>query len=324
MVSTIGFGASPLGNVFGEVDPEEGLRAVHFAIDHGINFFDTSPYYGLTLSEQRLGAALKGRRNNVVLATKCGRYGIDSFDFSKAAITRGLDASLRRLQTDHVDLLQVHDCEFTTVEQVVNETLPALEACRAAGKTRWIGITGYGLANLREIATKALSNGIQLDCMLSYCRQNLANSDMEQMLSPFAAEEEIGLINASPLHMGLLTEIGSPAWHPSGPKARTAALRAAALCRNYGTHIEELALVYAISSSPSLTLVGMGDAKDVMRNLSELNKPLPADQVKEVRALLLKGGAAEVWPSGLLENWDPGLKHEEDTRESKTYESIRS
>ena len=75
-LSLIGFGASALGGVFGNFDPSEGMRAVHLAVDSGINFFDSSPYYGITLSETRLGEALVGRRQRVVLATKCGRYGL--------------------------------------------------------------------------------------------------------------------------------------------------------------------------------------------------------------------------------------------------------
>jgi len=85
-VSVIGFGASPLGNVFHATDPAEAERAVHVAIDHGINFFDFSPYYGRTLAEERLGKALDGRRESVFLATKCGRYGMEAFDFSSRRI----------------------------------------------------------------------------------------------------------------------------------------------------------------------------------------------------------------------------------------------
>src|SRR5271163_3149024 len=85
-VSKLGFGGSPLGNEFGAADPAEGERAVHCAIDLGINYFDVAPYYGRTLAETRLGAALAGRRDQVVLATKCGRYDVASFDFSARRI----------------------------------------------------------------------------------------------------------------------------------------------------------------------------------------------------------------------------------------------
>jgi L-galactose dehydrogenase len=142
-LSLIGFGGAALGGVFGEIDPGEGMRAVHLAVDSGINFFDTSPYYGITLAETRLGAALAGRRERVILATKCGRYGMAEFDFSAKRVTASMDESLRRLQTDYIDLFQVHDLEFGDAQQIIDETLPALRQLQQQGKARYVGITGY-------------------------------------------------------------------------------------------------------------------------------------------------------------------------------------
>src|SRR5271169_3371600 len=93
-VSRLGFGASPLGDEFGETDPSEGERAVHCAIDLGINYFDVAPFYGRTLAETRLGTAIKGRRHQVLLATKCGRYDVDRFDFSAPRIRASIEESL--------------------------------------------------------------------------------------------------------------------------------------------------------------------------------------------------------------------------------------
>ncbi|QHN02549.1 hypothetical protein FTO74_03555 [Granulicella sp. WH15] len=306
-VSVIGFGASALGNVFGDIPLSEGERAVHLAIDEGINFFDTSPYYGLTLSEQRLGAALEGRRDRVVLATKCGRYGASAFNFSAKAITQGFEESLRRLRTDYVDLLQVHDCEFGTVEQIVEETLPALEELRTAGKARLIGITGYQLENLRTIARQASERGIRLDSVLSYCRYNLANTTMERELRPFAQAEGLGLINASPLHMGLLTQAGAPAWHPATPEARAVCVRAAEFCTAQGVAIETLALRFCLDySHVATTLVGMGTPEIVRANLRVLEGEEHTQLAHEVMEMLRAGGAETLWPSGLKQNWDPG------------------
>ena len=102
-VSPIGFGASPLGNEFGEISEAETTRAVHRAIYSDINFFDVSPYYGRTLAESRLGQALSGKRDKIVLATKCGRYDTNGFDFSADRVRLSIDESLRRLRTDYVD-----------------------------------------------------------------------------------------------------------------------------------------------------------------------------------------------------------------------------
>jgi L-galactose dehydrogenase len=197
-VSRIAFGASPLGDVFGTTDPAEGVRAVHRAVDSGINFFDVSPYYGDTLAEERLGETLLGIRAKVILATKCGRYGVDSFDFSPARIRRSIDESLARLQTDYVDLFQAHDIEFGSIDQIVHETIPALRDVQQSGKARYVGITGYPLAMLVSVAER---EGV--DTILSYCRYNLLVTDLDANLGPFARAKGIGLINAAPLHMGL-------------------------------------------------------------------------------------------------------------------------
>lgn len=107
-VSILGFGAAPLGNEYGRVDPIEGMQAVHYAIEQGINYFDVAPYYGRTLAETRLGQALIGHRDKVILATKAGRHGDGvetGFDFSAKGIIRSLEDSLLRLKTDYIDIL---------------------------------------------------------------------------------------------------------------------------------------------------------------------------------------------------------------------------
>src|SRR5579862_6768115 len=139
LVSEIGFGASPLGNEFRQTDPAEGVRAVHAAIDQGINFFDVSPYYGRTLAEKRLGVALGGKRYRVILATKCGRYDVASFDFSAARLRASIDESLTRLRTGYIDLWQAHDVEFVDARQIVDEAIPAMRQIQQQGKVRFIG-----------------------------------------------------------------------------------------------------------------------------------------------------------------------------------------
>jgi L-galactose dehydrogenase len=141
--------------VYGTTEPSEGKRAVHSAIESGINFFDSSPYYGLTLSEERLGEALVGWRDKVVLATKCGRYGLDGFDFSAARVTASIDESLRRLQTDHVDLLQAHDVEFGDVDQIIHETVPAMRKIQEQGKARYIDVSSTLVGIRSEEQVKA-------------------------------------------------------------------------------------------------------------------------------------------------------------------------
>lgn len=297
-VSVLGFGASPLGNVFAVTDPAEGIRAVHQAIDHGINFFDVSPYYGATLAETRLGAALAGKRDRIILATKCGRYGAAEFDFSAKKVTTGLNDSLERLQTEYVDLLQVHDVEFGSVDQIVEETLPALRALQQAGKARYIGITGYSLKTLAAILERG-----EPDTVLSYCRYNLMVDDMDARLSPLVQARSIGLINASPLHMGILSPSTVPAWHPAPEAVRAAADRARAVCLAHGCDLTEVALRFCLAHPyVSSTLVGMSSVKELEQNLR-------AVEVENDTAVLAALGEAiggdhnYVWNSGREENY---------------------
>jgi L-galactose dehydrogenase len=297
-ISILGFGASPLGNAFRETDPVEGKAAVHLAVERGINFFDVSPYYGLTLAETRLGEALEGRREKVVLTTKCGRYGADEFDFSAARITAGLENSLKRLRTDYVDLLQAHDVEFGDVQQVVEETVPAMRKLQEQGKARYIGITGYSLKNLMEIAGQ-----VKVDSILSYCRYNLLITDMEAKLVPFAKKRGVGVINASPLHMGIITERGAPEWHPAPQAVRDAGQRVVAVCKARGVDASEVALRFCLDQPDvASTLVGLSSRGHVERNL----KCLEMRNDPELLAEIAKAVASVkylTWPSGRAENY---------------------
>jgi L-galactose dehydrogenase len=296
-VSLIGFGTSAFGDVFGNIDPNDAIRAVHLALDSGINFFDSSPYYGITLAETRLGAALVGRRDRAIVATKCGRYGMNEFDFSAKRVTASIDESLRRLQTDYIDLFQVHDVEFGDVRQIIDETLPALRQLQQQGKTRYIGITGYLPKLLRRIAEAS-----PVDSILTYCHYNLLNTDMDEVLTAFARERGIGLINASGLCMGLLTERGAPDWHPAPKEVRDAGRRAFEYCRAHGADLPELALRFCLDHPfVSSTLIGIANTGQVEASLKLLQSSTDPDLLRQVEAVLAPV-FNYVWASGLPEN----------------------
>ena len=142
LVSELGFGASPLGGVYGGSAETAGIQAVHAALDAGITFFDVAPYYGLAAAETLLGKALHGiDRDRYMLATKVGRDGDQAFDFDAGAVTRSVRDGLARLGVHHVDLIQCHDIEFGSLHQVASETIPALRALQAEGLVRGVGIT---------------------------------------------------------------------------------------------------------------------------------------------------------------------------------------
>ena len=139
----LSFGASSLGQEFRPVDVGEALQAVHAALDAGMNFIDTSPFYGRGMSEVLLGVALRDvPRDRYLLGTKLGRYDLGHFDFSAKRVVESVDVSLHRMGVGHLDICLCHDIEFVDMAQIVEETLPALRKIQAQGKVRFVGISG--------------------------------------------------------------------------------------------------------------------------------------------------------------------------------------
>jgi L-galactose dehydrogenase len=293
----LSFGASSLGSVFRPIDESEGIRTVHTALDLGINFIDVSPYYGLTRAETVLGKALKSvPRERYYLATKVGRYGSDEFDFSAQRVIASVDESLARLGLDTIDLIQCHDIEFGSLDQVVNETLPALRKLQEQGKVGFVGITGLPLKIFRYVIERA-----EIDTILSYCRYELNDTALADLI-PILKEKEIGIISASPLGMGLLTDRGAPAWHPAQDDLKEACARTAAHCRRKGVDIAQLALQFALAN-PDIhtTLVGTANPNNIRKNVAWLEAPLDQDLLAEVQSIL-KPVMNKTWPSGRPEN----------------------
>ena len=136
----LSFGASSLGLEFRNVKLDEALESVRVALDCGLNFIDTSPFYGRGMSEVLLGIALRDvPRNQFTLCTKLGRYDLNHFDFSAKRVAESVDVSLHRLGTDHLDIVLCHDIEFVKLPQIVEETIPALRKNPAGrqGAFRW-------------------------------------------------------------------------------------------------------------------------------------------------------------------------------------------
>ncbi|HVK06419.1 MAG TPA: aldo/keto reductase [Armatimonadaceae bacterium] len=299
-LSVLGFGASPLGGVFGPVDADEAARAVRLALDRGVNYFDVSPYYGDTRAETVLGQALRGvPRDRYVLSTKVGRYGGRAFDFSPERVVRSVDESLARLGVGHADILLCHDVEFVPLGPVIEETIPALrERVVAAGKARFLGVSGLPLAIFPAVLERA-----DLDVVLSYCHYTLSDTSLDTLL-PYLDAREVGVINAAPLGMGLLTGQPPPEWHPAPPALRGACERAAAHCRARGADLAELAVGFSVARPDiTTTLVGMATTADVNRNIDAAERAPDPNLLAEVREILRPVRDLS-WPNGLPEN-DP-------------------
>src|SRR6187549_2798056 len=159
----LSFGASSLGQEFRSVKLDEAMESVRVALECGLNFIDTSPFYGRGMSEVLLGIALKGvPRESYTLCTKLGRYDLQHFDFSAKRVAESVDVSLHRLGTDHIDIMLCHDIEFVDLQQITDETLPALRRAQEEGKVRFIGFSGYPQRIFRFICDQT-----EVDCILS-------------------------------------------------------------------------------------------------------------------------------------------------------------
>jgi len=298
-VSVLGFGAASLGDVYQKVEEKEGIRAVHAAVDAGINLFDVAPLYGYTRAEAVLGKALQSvPRDKIVLATKAGRYGQDNFDFSPARIRSSLEESLQRLNTDYADIFHLHDVEFTPLGPLIHESIPTLRKLKEEGKIRYYGIAGLPLRIFTEVAGQ-----MHLDTILSYCRYSLNDNSLLKII-PFLQQRNIGIINASPLSMGLLTMRGVPSWHPATAEIREVCRMAAELCQRGGADIAKLAVQWSVSN-PDIptTLVGTANPNKIIRNVQWVEEPIDRQLLQRVLDIL-KPVQNRTWPSGLPENND--------------------
>jgi L-galactose dehydrogenase len=298
-ISALSFGASSLGGVFREVKEDESIRAVRVSLDAGINFIDTSPFYGLTKSETVLGKALKGiRRDRYFLATKVGRYGNEmaDFDFSARRVTASVDESLKRLGVDHVDLIQAHDIEFGDLDRVIGETIPALRKVQETGKARFLGVTGLPMKAIRRVV-----EDVAVDTILSYCHFELNDTALEDHIS-FFKSRGAGIINASPLGMGLLSQRGVPGWHPAPAELKEVCARAAAHCTARGACIEKLAIQFSMTDPDiATTIVGSADPAEMEHNIRWAAEPIDRILLSEVLAIL-KPVHNLTWESGRKEN----------------------
>ncbi len=284
-VSVLSFGASSLGGVFRVTDDQAGIRAVHTAVDLGINFIDVAPHYGPYRAEDVLGRALQElKRDRYFLATKVGQYAAGEFDFSAARVTRSLDESCTRLRVDYIDLLQCHDIEFAALDQIVHETLPALVRLREQGRIGHIGITGLPLKIFPAVLDR-VGPGV-VETILSFCRHEL-NDDALAALAPYLRGKGVGIINASPTGMGLLTERGAPAWHPAPQALHDGARRAVEYCQSVGADIVKLAVQFAVSHPfIATTLVGTASPENIRKNVGYLDEPVDFELMAKVLAIL--------------------------------------
>jgi aryl-alcohol dehydrogenase-like predicted oxidoreductase len=275
----LGFGASSLGQEFRRVTLEEALGSVRAALECGLNLIDTSPFYGRGMSEVLLGIALRDvPREHYILCTKLGRYDLGHFDFSAKRVAESVDVSLHRLGVDHVDMMLCHDIEFVPMQQIVNETLPALRRARDQGKVRFIGVSGYPQKIFRFITDRT-----EVDCVLSYNQYTLQNTRFAEETAPHLKSRGVGAINAGPFSARLLTNAPLPGWLKEPEPVRHAARRAAEHCARKGVDLAKLALQFSMGHPDiASTIAGSANPENIRRWARWAAEPIDEGLLGEV------------------------------------------
>ena len=278
----LSFGASSLGAEFRSIDIQEAMKTVRVALDCGMTFIDTSPFYGRGMSELLLGVALQAvPRDRYLLGSKLGRYDAAHFDFSAKRVVESVDVSLKRMRVDHLDLCLCHDLEFVEMGQIVEEPLPALRKVQQQGKVRFVGISGYPMKMFRYVLERA-----PIDVLLSYNHYTLQNTMLEGLI-PLAKAKGTGVMNAAPFSARLLSNAPLPAWHKATPEVREVARRAAEHAAKRGSDIAKLAVQFSIRN-PDITtcIAGSASPERVAQWAKWVEEPVDEGLLKEVQAIL--------------------------------------
>jgi len=297
MVSQLSLGASHFGAISKDAEREKlCIDIVSKALRSGVNYIDTAPWMGNGESELLLGRALrKIPRQAYYLATKVGRYQneVDKmFDFTSEKAQSSVHESLRRLGVKYLDLVQIHDVEFcASIQQLLVHTIPALVELKKAGKIKHIGITGYALEALKELVKRVEDEGT-ISVVLSHCRATLFDRELLDEL-PFFSERGVGVINSSPLAMGLLSTRAPAPWHPAGPQLQDTCQMAALHCKHHGdVDVSKLAMHWSLRQSDiATTLVSVASLDHLEWNLAAISDTLTEKEerlLEEIEAKYFK------------------------------------
>ena len=281
-VPILSFGASSLGQEFRRITVDEALASVRVALECGLRMIDTSPFYGRGMSEVMLGLALRDvPRDDYLLCTKLGRYDLEHFDFSAQRVAESVDISLHRLGTDHLDIMLCHDIEFVPMQQIVDETLPALRKAQQAGKVRFFGFSGYPQKIFRFICDQT-----DVDCVLNYNQYTLQNTRYADETIPYLEEKGVGIMHAGPFSARLLTDAPLPPWLKEPDVVKAAAREAAQYCRDHGTSLAKLALQFSVANPTiATTVAGSANPENIRRWADWIAEPLDNELLASVRGI---------------------------------------
>ncbi|KAJ1646360.1 hypothetical protein LPJ64_002159 [Coemansia asiatica] len=281
-LSKLALGCGVFSGAYGALTEQSILASVRKALSSGINLLDTSPYYND--SEIKLGQALHALRNEFPrssyhICTKVGRYGYHKadFDYSPEHVVMSTRESMRRLETDYLDIVLCHDVEFVSIEQVVDQALPMLFELKCQGIVRKVGISGYPLDVLLEIARIQKSREQPLDVCLSYCNFNLHCHLLAEYIQKLRSAGVTTIISASPLSMGLLSQEMTPDWHPAKEELKKAVSQCIEVVERAGNKVglAEMAEHFSFSfTDADVHLVGAKTDKEVCHALEAFEQAI--------------------------------------------------
>ncbi len=298
-LTPLGVGGAQFGNLFRETTDEATVAAVDAAWERGIRYFDTAPHYGLGLSEQRMGKALRNRpRGEYVLSTKAGRllepnpggestWDDDGFivpastkrvwDFSRDGIRRSIDESLDRLGVDHIDIAYLHDPD----EHWASASTTGIEALRELRDEGVVGAIGVGM-NQAEMPAAFIRN-CDIDVVMIAGRYTLLDRSAERELLPLALEHDVAIVAAGVYNSGLLSSPDVPTDarfnYSQAPAALIDGARdMAALCREYGVTLPDAAVQFALRHPAVRSVVlGAHTVEHVTGGIDRIDAEIPAE-----------------------------------------------
>jgi D-threo-aldose 1-dehydrogenase len=303
-VTELGFGSAPIGNLYAAVSDEQAEATVDVAWQAGVRYFDTAPHYGLGLAERRLGRALSSHpRSEYAISTKVGRVLVPNddpcgsdlaagfavpdtlrrqVDYSAAGVRRSIEDSLDRLGTDHVDIALVHDPDLS-VQQVIEETVPALQRMRDEGLVAAVGV---GMNYWQLLA--AIVDHCDVDVVMLAGRWTLLDRSGQPLLD-LCARRGVSVLAAAPFNSGILAQVEpserdtfdyAPVTEPVLRRAR----ELAALCRASGVDLPHAATQFPLQHPTVASVVaGLAGPDQVRLAAQRITQPVPAPLWQRLR-----------------------------------------
>lgn len=311
-VPTLGFGAAAIGNLYTAVTDETAGAAVEEAYRLGIRLFDTAPYYGYGLAEQRLGRALASLdARDAVISTKVGRliepaapgelpddgYAVSGrraiFDYSRGGVMRSFESSLLRLRRGSVDILLLHDVGREThgerhqemLQRALDEALPAMAELKASGACRAIGIG----VNEQQVCLEVMTH-FDLDCILLAGRYTLLEQKAAAAVLAEAARRGVGILSGGPFNSGLLARPETPGatynYRPPDESTLRRARDIYAVCAAEGVDVGAAALQFPLAHPAVVSVIaGMRSPAEVSSAVARSRAPIPASLWRKLRGL---------------------------------------